>query len=377
MRANSCMGANYFSLSKFKNAYEYWLKALEIAEDMNYSQGIANHQHNIGNIFMSQKDYDKALHYYTLALNTSEKTGNNQLATNAYTSIGNVYAKMKDYAKALEYHFKALAIDEQLGQKGDIAADKINIGTVYNDLGKYTNALDILAEALQIKKDIGDKNGAAKAYNMTGKVYLYIAKQSKTGADKTQMLKNAVLYLDSAVATDKEIGYLDNLQLSYKYLSEAQEILQDHSAAFESYKGYITIKDSVYSLEKQAEIFNLEKQAEIETEKRQAERIEAEHERKEYIEIGGISLFIIVMILATLLIRHKRINPKVIDILGTFSVLIVFEFIELLLHGKIEALTHHNLTLTLLCLLGLAAIIIPVHHRIDHWMKDKIGSKQH
>ena len=76
-----------------------------------------------------------------------------------------------------------------------------------------------------------------------------------------------------------------------------------------------------------------------------------------------------------LVLRHKRVNPRVIDILGTLSVLIIFEFIELLLHGQIEKLTHHSLVLTLLCLLLLAGIIIPVHHKIEHWMKKKIGHK--
>ena len=373
MRANSCLGANYYSLSDYPNAYEYWLKALEIAEHINFKPGIANHLHNIGNIFMSQKNYGKALEYYNKALKISEEAGIKKLATNSYTSIGNVYAQKGDNNKALEYHFKALSIDEQMGNKGDIAADEINIGSIYNEQGNFTKAQSTLMQALQSKQETGDKNGVAKAYYILGKMYLHMA---QGGIDRAANLQHAVTYLDSAVAVDKQIGYLDNMQKSYEALADAHELLDHHKEAFNSYKGYIAIKDSIFSMEKQTEIYNLEKKAEIESAKREAEKEEQEKQRKEYIQIAGISIFILVLITVVLLIRHKPINPRIIDILGTFSVLIIFEFIELLLHARIEAFTHHNLTLTLLCLLVLAAIIIPVHHKIDHWMKKQIGKKR-
>ena len=302
---------------------------------------------------------------------------------------------MKDYPKALEYHFKALAVDEESlarrtskapdadeGQnpKGNIAADKVNIGAVYDGQGNYSKALEMLFQALQIKKEIGDRNGLAKTYSMIGKVYLNIAQSADADANgkptKANMetnLRQAVAYLDSAITIDKEIGYLDNIQKSYEYLSDAHEMLYDAVSALADYKKYVVIKDSIFSLEKHTDIFNLEKKAEIAEKKRELEKEKEEHERKEYLQICGVCGFIVIFIFAILLMRHKKVDTKIIDVLGTLSVLIVFEFVQLLLHAQIEEYTHHNLVLTLICLLVMASIIIPFHHKIEHWVKKKIG----
>ena len=370
-RANSCLGANYFSLSDFPKAYKYWLIALGINEELGNKVGVANHLHNIGNVFYSQKNYPLALDYYEKGLKSSEEIGNRKIITHSYTAIANVYGALKNYAKALEYNFKALEIDEKNNVKGDIAADKINIAAIYNEKKDYTKALDMLFYGKDIKKAIGDKNGLANAYYMIGMVYFNLA-NNKNNAPDDKNLRFSMAYLDSAISLDKEIGYLDNMQKSYKCLSDAQQLSNDFKSAFTSYTLYNTIKDSIFSTDKQSEIFNLEKKEEIEEKKRDDERALEAKERIEYLQMGGICIFIVTLIISLLVLRKKKINPQAIDLLCTFSVLVFFEFVNILIHGKIETLTNHNLILTLLCLLVIAAIILPVHHKIEHWVKKKV-----
>lgn len=259
-RANSCLGANYFSLSDFLNAFNYWHRAVKINEELGNKTGVANNQHNIGNIYFSQKNYPEALKYYESGLKTGKESGNKQLVTNSYSSIGNVYTQMKDYSKALEYHFNALAIDEELGLKSNVASVQTDIGNVYNEQGNYSKALDVLKQALQLKKETGDKNGLAKAFTMTGKVYLHISKHVADGKDVgiygtvDRNVRQAVIYLDSAVLTAKEIGYLDNLQKNYEYLSDAYKMSGDYQKALEYTERYRSIKDSIYSQENRDQI---------------------------------------------------------------------------------------------------------------------------
>lgn len=377
IRSNSCIGANYFSLSDFTKAYQYWLISLQVAEEINFNQGIANHLHNIGNVFYSQKNYTKALAYYQKALKFNEKIGNKSLISHAYTNIGNVYNQQKDYALALKYQQNALKIDKELNNKGDIAADEINIGSVYLETGAYQQCIEMFKNALKIKTEIGDKKGATKAYSLIGKTYLHEAKH-KTGSKKQDQLQLAKLYLDSATNLATSINNLDLLQLSLADLSQVQELQGNVNISYQTYKKYILLKDSIFSLEKQADIFNIEKRAELEANQRAAEKAEERHLRQQYIQIGGICSFIVLLIGLILLIRNKSINPRIIEMLGTFSVLMVFEFIQLLLHGKISDLTHHNLILMLVCLLGVALIIVPLHHKIELWFKRKLANpKKH
>ena len=190
--------------------------------------------------------------------------------------------------------------------------------------------------------------------------------------ERNNTLLLAIRNLDSAVALSAEIRFLDNLQKAYKNLSEAYGLLHNYQAAFLNYINYSNVKDSVYSLEKQTDIFNLQKRAEIEERNREQLKEKEDHERRIYLQMAGICMFILVLIILLLFLRKRRVKARIIDILSTFSVLIIFEFINLLIHTKIERLTHHNMVLTLLCLLGVAAIVIPLHHSIEHWLKKKL-----
>ena len=307
-RANSALGANYYSLSDFPNAYKFWLKALNINEALGNKTGIANHLHNIGDVYASQKNYFKALEYYNNGLKIAESAGNKKTISYSYTSIGNVYALLKDYHKALDYHLKALALDRELDVKGNIAADQVNIGSVYNNLGMYAQALEILFEAMKTKKESGDRNGIARIYNLAGNVFLNIASYVSSGANdagrygsKSVNLQHAVAYLDSAIAVDKEIGYLDNLQKSYEYLSDAEELAGNYKMALAGYKQAAVAKDSVYNADNRLKIANLETGRETDLKEKQIEinRMQKVEERHQQIFFtAGIALLLLVAIIA-------------------------------------------------------------------------------
>jgi hypothetical protein len=53
----------------------------------------------------------------------------------------------------------------------------------------------------------------------------------------------------------------------------------------------------------------------------------------------------------------------------------VFEFINLLVHAYLEELTNHAQVLVLLMLVGIAALLIPLHHRLEKWAIVKLIEK--
>jgi hypothetical protein len=55
--------------------------------------------------------------------------------------------------------------------------------------------------------------------------------------------------------------------------------------------------------------------------------------------------------------------------------LIVFEFIDLLLHPVIGNLTHHSPLLMLAAMVRIAALIIPIHHRLEKFVTYKLIEK--
>jgi hypothetical protein len=57
------------------------------------------------------------------------------------------------------------------------------------------------------------------------------------------------------------------------------------------------------------------------------------------------------------------------------ALLLVFEFLNLLLHPFLEKITHHSPILMLLSLLSIASLLVPLHHKIEKWAIQKLIKK--
>ena len=86
----------------------------------------------------------------------------------------------------------------------------------------------------------------------------------------------------------------------------------------------------------------------------------------------GIISFVIFFLLLS---RSFITNTKVIQFLGIVALLVIFEFLNLLLHPFLERVTDHNPVLMLLALVCIAAILIPFHHRLEKWATAKLVEK--
>ncbi|MDB5209371.1 MAG: Tetratricopeptide repeat-containing protein [Sediminibacterium sp.] len=107
-----------------------------------------------------------------------------------------------------------------------------------------------------------------------------------------------------------------------------------------------------------------------------AKKTEEAEQRKENIQYAVIALGIISFIILFLLLSHSFItSTRAIEILGVIALLIVFEFLNLLLHPFLERITHHSPLIMLLALVSIAALLVPLHHRVEKWATHKLVEK--
>lgn len=98
--------------------------------------------------------------------------------------------------------------------------------------------------------------------------------------------------------------------------------------------------------------------------------------RKQNIQYASIALGIISFVISFLLLSRRHItNTKVIQFLGVVALLVVFEFFNLLLHPFLERVTHHSPLLMLLALVCIAALLVPLHHRLEKLATQKLVEK--
>lgn len=150
----------------------------------------------------------------------------------------------------------------------------------------------------------------------------------------------------------------------------------DAKEALRYYKLSTAMKDSIFGAENQAQIqgltfTELERQREID----EAKQKEAE-ERKHNLQYAAIALGVVCFIILFFLLSHTVIaNQKLIGFFGVLALLIFFEFLNLLLHPYLGELTHHSPVLMLLIMVCVAALLVPLHHRLEHWITHKMVEK--
>ena len=135
----------------------------------------------------------------------------------------------------------------------------------------------------------------------------------------------------------------------------------------------MTAKDSLNSQENQKKIQmltfteNLRQMEIAEQKKKDAET------RKRNLELSGIAIFIPLFLLVVLLMGRKKVKSRTIEFLGILGLLFLFEFIVLLVHPYIGHWTHESPIWMLLILAAIAAVLVPLHHRSESWIKKKLS----
>jgi uncharacterized membrane protein len=99
-------------------------------------------------------------------------------------------------------------------------------------------------------------------------------------------------------------------------------------------------------------------------------------QRKQNIQYALIALGIIIFVTFFLLLsRTIIVNERLISFFVVLGLLVVFEFINLLIHPWLASFTNESPVLMLVALVAIAALLIPVHHHLERWIKEKVIEK--
>jgi small-conductance mechanosensitive channel len=192
----------------------------------------------------------------------------------------------------------------------------------------------------------------------------------------TKVYDSANYYARLALRVAVPFDVKDQSMRAYEYLYKSFEQTNQQDSLNKYFRLAMITKDSLFNLEKIKNIQALGFREELRQQEIAAEKLKAEDERKENIQYALIALGIVsIVVLFLLLSRSLLINTKVIAFLGVVALLIVFEFLNLLLHPFLERITHHSPVLMLLALVCIAALLVPLHHKVEHWATKKLVEK--
>jgi hypothetical protein len=118
-------------------------------------------------------------------------------------------------------------------------------------------------------------------------------------------------------------------------------------------------------------------QMEVERQKEIREREQTVQKcRRRNIQYTAIAIGLGTLVILFLLYSRPIIGKeRLIRYLGVLLLLIVFEFLNLYLHPFLAHVTGESPVFMLLTMVAIAAVLIPAHHRIEHWVSHQLVEK--
>ncbi|MCP9237713.1 tetratricopeptide repeat protein [Lewinella sp. JB7] len=303
------IGLAYYIKGDYFEVLENWQRSLEIFEAIDDRLGISNLTSNIGAVYFNQGDDPKALEYYLRSLQVSEQIRDSLRIATALNNIGAVYFNNTNtHDRALDYYLRALSISEGVNDLEAIGTSAVNLGEIYQDRGEFERAIFYFEKALAAYEQSGG-NAPYALYNL-GKTYAAKGEYRKSleyhrraytvaagrearlematalvGIGQTQLLsqqmEQAAETFKRALSLAREVGSLVRMKDAYEGLTEAYARQDDYPEAFRYQSLLNSIRDTLYTIEKDNRIQSLQFQFDIEKKENQIAMLNKDNALKE------------------------------------------------------------------------------------------------
>lgn len=149
----------YAKKNDYINAIDNYTKSKELFLLQKDTLGVAKVNNSIGLIEIERGNYNKGLQYALSAIRELEKRNLKHELCSAYKSLATAYNKTNDRAKAIEFNLKTLEVEEALDNKQGIISTNKNLAELYSQEKEHRKAIDYYEKVL---KDISEENDSLR-----------------------------------------------------------------------------------------------------------------------------------------------------------------------------------------------------------------------
>ena len=226
--AYNILATMYLHVDNYRNAYDFYIKALQICEKYQIESTLSKIYINIGALYHKINQYNMAKQYYLKALDISSDSAHIFAILN---NLGDNEIKKGEMDSAYFYIDKALKLN------------KLYEKYLYNTLAKYfqnTNQYDSASYyfhlSLNSSKELNDILEEVESLYDLGKLFFEINK-----------IDSALYYIEMSNKISFENKFSKNLSENYLILSEIEKSKGRYKKALEYYETYNNLKDSIYN----------------------------------------------------------------------------------------------------------------------------------
>ena len=353
--AYSSLSYFYEGIPEYDKAIDYRVKTIDL-DRANRNDGRRLDDYNrLGNLFAKEKKYDLALEMYEKSIALADTMHFDLYKVNSYLDIFQMYFKANQFRKGVDYSNQHPALMEIIQKAGlQFIIDEI-YGSAYSDMGRFDSAAFYFRRAeplVEAKMSVLDRS---EFYGEVGKFY------KKKGDDA-----GAIAYFLKRRAIGKVVKSLGILQSSDSNLVTLYVRAGDYKSAHLYNSEYVLYTDSIRGMDREADRVKLQ----VDNDNRRRERLvreeEANTEHRHSVQYMGFTIGLIILFIVLVMLGLFVISPRALRALGFFSFIFLFEFIILLADKQIHEWTHGEPWKILLIKIFLAAVLLPLHHWLEH-----------
>lgn len=404
--AHNTYGIVYLSRNEKTLALRHYLTALRIAEETKQKFSKAELLRNcylyLSNFYSGIEDYDKAIDYYALAVkkldDIKQRNAPYQRAMDI-NAMGNLFSQKKNYDIAISYFEKSIAMADSLKFSTLKIPGYVSLLNQYLRMDQPQKALNYLqsssGQALQkYLTDFGMPAIIDQAYAVIytqlymfdsarkyfNKATLYFEQSSNESSKlsyyrqlagfykKTGEIKPAIAQFLKVKEMGEKTGLLEYAENAAKQLDSLYATAGDYKLASQYSGIYYMYKDSIEKLNKEKDLAQIEAADEQHRLERLAIETAEAKRRRNNIQYLAITIGIALFFIALVVLGMFKVSATTIKLIGFFAFLMFFEFIFLIFKKNIFAITKGEPWKDLLFMIGLAAVLLPLHH----WLEKKV-----
>ena len=350
----------YSSIEDYDKALDYRnLAAIELSKSKSSNaryQKITDLK-AIGDLYAAKKNFDIAINTYNESIALADSLNFPTLKINGYVGLINIYILMKEPSKTLEFLNSARGNEVKKYMAGLNYSPFIDqiYAITYSEMGKLDSAqkyFDLYdpyyknSQSVQVKSSGLLQSGNFYKRKGDYNKAIGLLLQARALADSTDQL-------EMALETSKDLDTL------YERIGDYKQS-KFYSAVYFKYK------DSLQTLNKEKELSQIEAQDEQLRQEKLVQEAADKKRQRNNIQYLGITIGIASIFLLLIFLGMFKVSARFIKMLGFFAFLMFFEFIFLIFKKNVNSITHGEPWKDLLFMILLAAVLLPLHHWVEH-----------
>ena len=378
------------------------LRAIELADAAKNDTMLGLAHFGVGVAFSIASDINGALKHHNLSFDHYARVGDSLWMGAACKEIAVLYQRSGDMDGAMSYMRKALIY----GMPPGIRSRGMGmLARCYLERGELDSALYYVQKVDMFKVPGDDPYGYTSSNGALATVYaarqeLDLAelhfKRAIAAADSFHLPTPFVQFSTGyAVLLMEQDRTAESLVLAQKGFSVAKGTRSPNliekaagaladayqangmvDSAFVYAKRCIAYRDSATKTQNRSQLKSQLFTQELKDREDAKLKEEAKAERSRNIQYGIIALVAITLIIFLLMLsRSSVVGARAIKNLSLVALLLVFEFLNLLLHPLLDRITDHSPLLMLVAMVCIAGLLIPLHHRMEKLITNMLVSK--